>query len=137
MLSQVIASSALNGSIYVCNIEKQSVVCSRQVDTDQDGTPLDLLFCDLSTSPVLFYGTTFGTVVGWDLRKPGDAVRFESELRNGLLTALAASGDESWLAAGTSNGVVGCWDLRFKLQVRIYRVSQKKNEYSLLPKFEV
>jgi len=115
--NRVIASSALNGSIYVCNIEKQSVVCSRQVDTDQDGTPLDLLFCDLSTSPVLFYGTTFGTVVGWDLRKPGDAVRFESELRNGLLTALAASGDESWLAAGTSNGVVGCWDLRFKLQV--------------------
>jgi len=115
--NRVIASAAQNGSIALCNIEKQSLVASRQINTEEDGSPVDLLFCDLGSSPLLFYSTTFGTVVGWDLRKPGDAVRFECELRNGLLTAMAISGDESWLCAGTSNGVLSCWDLRFKLQV--------------------
>ena len=37
----------------------------------------------------------------------------------GLTTALSVAGEETWLAAETSSGVVSvCWDLRFKLQVR-------------------
>ena len=37
----------------------------------------------------------------------------------GLTTALSVAGEETWLAAETSSGVVSvCWDLRSKLQVR-------------------
>ena len=78
-----------------------------------------MVFCDLWPAPLLFYCTTFGSIVGWDLRKPGHAVSFRQDLRHGLTTALSVAGEETWLAAETSSGVVSvCWDLRFKLQVR-------------------
>ena len=79
---------------------------------------MDLTFCDLHSSPVLYYCTSFGSITGWDLRKPGNAVKFSQDLRQGLTTALTVAGQETWLAAGTSSGLVSVWDLRFKLQVR-------------------
>ena len=42
---------------------------------------------------------------------------FRQDLRQGLTTAFTVAGQETWLAAGTSSGVVSVWDLRFKLQV--------------------
>merc|ERR550517_59223 len=49
--------------------------------------------------------------------KPGYAVTFRQDLRQGLTTALTVAGQETWLAAGTSSGLVSVWDLRFKLKV--------------------
>ena len=45
-------------------------------------------------------------------------MEFRSELRHGLTTAMCLDREqELWLATGTSDGVVACWDLRFGLQV--------------------
>merc|ERR1712013_543906 len=70
----------------------------------------------LSSSPILFYSTAFGSLVGWDIRKPGDALRFEGDLRQGLTTAMCLGTDETWVASATSSGVVTVWDLRFRLR---------------------
>ena len=113
-----LAMAARDGTVAVYNIEKQSVVASRTLQLEDDGAPVDLTFCDLHSSPVLYYCTSFGCITGWDLRKPGDAVTFRQDLRQGLTTALTVAGQETWLAAGTSSGLVSVWDLRFKLQVR-------------------
>ena len=113
-----LAVAARDGTVSVYNIEKQAVVDSRAVQLEEEGAPVDLTFCDLHSSPVLYYCTSFGSIIGWDLRKPGNAVRFSQDLRQGLTTALTVAGQETWLAAGTSSGLVSVWDLRFKLQVR-------------------
>jgi len=115
--NHMIATAARDGSVNVFNIEKQSMLTSRNIDLEDEGTPVELVFCDLNTSPLLFYCTAFGSIVGWDIRKPGTAIRFSQELKQGLTTAMCVAGEESWLAAGTSNGLVGVWDLRFRLQV--------------------
>ena len=68
---------------------------------------------------MLFYATTFVSIIGWDLRKPGNAVSCRQDQRQGLTTAMCVAGQESWLAAGTSSGVATIWDLRFRLQVGV------------------
>ena len=112
-----LATAARDGSVSVFNIEKQSMLASRNLSLEEEGSPVELVFCDLGPAPMLFYATSFGSIVGWDLRKPGNAVSFSSDLRQGLTTAMCVAGHESWLAAGTSSGVVTVWDLRFRLQV--------------------
>jgi len=117
---EVVATAGRDGSLTLYNIEKQAVLLSRALDTQEEGCPVELQFCDsVSTSPLLFYCTAFGSIVGWDLRRPqGEALRFSKELRYGLTTAMTLSrASESWLAAGTSSGLVTCWDLRFRLGV--------------------
>ena len=48
----------------------------RQVAVEEEGGPVELQFSQLSSSPLLLYSTAFGSLVGWDMRKPGDALRF-------------------------------------------------------------
>ena len=115
--NNILSFAARDGSISVFNIEKQGMVGSRSINTEEEGSPVDMVFCDLGPAPLLFYCTTFGSIVGWDLRKPGHAISFKQDLRHGLTTALSVAAEETWLAAGTSSGVVSVWDLRFRLQV--------------------
>ncbi len=63
------------------------------------------------------YATAFGSIVGLDLRSNSPAFRLENKLLDGLQTAMAVSPDQSWLASGTSSGVISLWDLRFQLPV--------------------
>ena len=108
--------AARDGSICVFNIEKQSSVASRSIDLEEDGTPVQLHFQDTLQPALLFYTTSLGTTIGWDLRKPGNAMKFQTELRYGLTTAMCVDSEEFWLATGTSDGMISCWDLRFGLQ---------------------
>ena len=85
--NNILACAARDGSISVFNIEKQGMVASRSINTEEEGGPVDMMFCDLGPAPLLFYCTTFGHIVGWDLRKPGHAVSFKQDLRHGLTTA--------------------------------------------------
>ena len=121
--NNILSFAARDGSISVFNIVKQDMVCSRSIDTEELGSPVDMMFCDLGPAPLLFYSTSFGSIVGWDLRKPGNAISFKQDLRHGLTTALSVAGEETWLAAGTSSGVVSVWDLRFRLQVMAVKIS--------------
>ena len=111
-----------DGSISVLDIEKQGedkVTSGRSISTEE-GSPVDMVFCDLGHTPLLLYCTSFGHIVGWDPRlraSEGHAFSFRLGLRHGLTTAMSVATEETWVAAGTSSGVVSVWDLRFKLQV--------------------
>ena len=89
--NNTLACAARDGSISVFNIEKQGMVASRSIHTEEEGGPVDMMFCDLGPAPLLIYCTTFGHIVGWDLRKPGHAVSFKQHLRHGLTTALSVA----------------------------------------------
>jgi len=127
--------AARDGSICVFNIEKQSSVASRNLNLEEDGTPVQLHFQDSLQPSLLFYTSSLGVTVGWDLRKPGNAFRFQTELRHGLTTAMCADDDEYWLVTGTSEGVVSCWDLRFGLQVSSFTHPGKNRVRRLVPGF--
>jgi phosphoinositide-3-kinase regulatory subunit 4 len=58
-----------------------------------------------------------GSIVGWDLRSPGNAWRLEHNLRQGVMTTLCLDPSQNWLAVGTDDGAHICWDLRFRLPV--------------------
>ena len=73
---QVLATGGRDGSISLFHLEKQSTVGQRQVAIEEEGGPVELQFSQLTNSPLLFYSTAFGSLVGWDMRKPGDALRF-------------------------------------------------------------
>ena len=72
---QVLATGGRDGSVSLFHLEKQSTVGVRQVAIEEEGGPVELQFSQLSSSPILFYSTAFGSLVGWDMRKPGDALR--------------------------------------------------------------
>ncbi len=60
-----LATAARDGAITVFNIEKQSMLASRSIDTREDGAPVQLLFNDTGHPPLLFYTSAFGVTVGW------------------------------------------------------------------------
>ncbi len=101
------------------------------LDLDDQGPAMELVFQETgAASPVLTVGTTYGDVVGWDLRMPTSkakspttiaAAKSAYHLRNGpregIQTALAVSDDQNWCACGTDTGHLVCWDLRFRLPI--------------------
>ena len=98
---------------------------NRKVNLEEQGDLVELIFCDLNSSPLLFYATSKGSIIGWDLRQQVDAMCFKQDLRQGNTTAICVAGHETWLAAGTCNGVVTVWDLRFGLQVVTMKIRSK------------
>ena len=74
---------------------------------DDDGPAVDLQFNDTgNTSPLLIYATSYGNIIGWDLRQPTNQKKFknydkikpafklENDLRDGILTSMAISPDQ-------------------------------------------
>ena len=57
----------------------QPVAARRQLDVDETGPAMELVFQETDCGgPVLVYGTSYGDIVGWDLRmnpNQGDAFR--------------------------------------------------------------
>ena len=127
--------AARDGSICVLNLEKQCSIASRSLNLEEDGSPVKLEFQD----SLLFYTSSLGVTVGWDLRKPGDGMKFKTELRygHGLTTAMCLNTEEYWLTTGTSDGVVSCWDLRFGLRVSSFAHPGKARVRRLVPGFSV
>jgi hypothetical protein len=60
-----LATAARDGAITVFNIEKQSMLASRTVDTKEEGAIMELIFHDVGNPPLLFYTSAFGRTVGW------------------------------------------------------------------------
>jgi hypothetical protein len=82
-----LATAARDGAITVFNIEKQSMLASRSIDTREDGAPVQLLFNDTGHPPLLFYTSAFGVTVGWvivvsSLFKTEDNVHMGKLLKN-------------------------------------------------------
>ena len=77
-----------------------------QLDLEDEGPAIELHFSETGTSsPLLVYATSFGSIVGWDLReavprsakeKGGKSPSFKlkSDLSSGVQTAMAISSDQ-------------------------------------------
>ena len=74
---------------------------------EEEGPAVDLQFSDTGNStPLLIYATSFGNIVGWDLRQPFNqlklkdnekitpAFKLENDLRDGILTSMAIYPDQ-------------------------------------------
>lgn len=114
----------------------------RAVKEQDDGPVVEMQAMDQGSQSLIVYATLYGAIVGWDIRMPGNAWRFESDLRNGVITTFTIDPtNSSWLAIGTSSGRHLCWDLRFRLKIaeikhphesRIRRVACHPTEPSCL-----
>lgn len=114
---ETLASGAENGTICIYRTDTQTVSYHRKVSVDDEGPPVEFCFRETGSSPLLVYGTAFGSIVGWDLRCSGTVFRLENDLLDGLQTTLAMSPDQNWAVCGTSSGVIKSWDLRFQLSI--------------------
>ncbi|KAK9511150.1 hypothetical protein O3M35_005765 [Rhynocoris fuscipes] len=110
-----------SGSIIVLKIEgnsnKMSVYDSRQLDLEEEGSPVDVAYFDSGSQSVLVCATIYGCLIGWDLRAPGLAWKLDNEIRQGVITAMYMDSNQCCLSVGTSSGYHTCWDLRFHLPI--------------------
>ena len=97
-----------NRIAHLFSIERGSeIIYQHRLDLDEDGPAIDLQFNDTgNTSPLLVYATSFGNIVGWDLRQPisqqklkkchnfSPAFKLENDLRDGVLTSMAIFPDQ-------------------------------------------
>ncbi|KAL3206907.1 hypothetical protein MRX96_039858 [Rhipicephalus microplus] len=117
MQSLAVASDA--GTIQVFRVEvnsnKTSPLKTRSLDPHEDGCVVDLQHFDTGLQSVLVYATVYGSIIGWDLRSPSTAWCFENNPRHGVITSFCIDPQHNWLACGTSEGKLICWDMRFQL----------------------
>ncbi|XP_073986579.1 vacuolar protein sorting 15 isoform X1 [Rhodnius prolixus] len=110
-----------SGNIVVIKIEensnKMSVYDSRQLDLEEEGSPVDIAYFDSGSQSVLVCATIYGCLIGWDLRAPGLAWKLDNEIRQGVITAMYMDSNQCCLSVGTSSGYHTCWDLRFHLPI--------------------
>ena len=79
----------------------------KHISIDEEGPAVDLQFSDTgNSSPLLIYATSFGNIVGWDLRQPFNqlklkdnekitpAFKLENDLRDGIVTSMAIFPDQ-------------------------------------------
>ncbi|KAG5326958.1 PI3R4 kinase, partial [Acromyrmex heyeri] len=119
---QSLASSASSsGTVFVLRIEpnssKMSLIGTRQLDPQEEGSAVDLQYLDSGSQSVLVYASLYGSLVGWDLRCPGTTWRLENDLKHGVITSFCVNSHQQWLTLGTSSGIHTCWDLRFQLPI--------------------
>ncbi|KAF2363453.1 WD40 repeat [Trinorchestia longiramus] len=113
-----IAAASDNGNIHVFRLDKLSMLCDRVLDKEEDVFAVDMAFYDTGCGEsVVVYASVTGGVVGWDLRQPGTAWRFNNGPKNGLITSLMVDRDSNFLAVGTNKGSITCWDIRFQLPI--------------------
>lgn len=60
-----------------------SLLSSWQLDLQEEGTAVDIAYFNSGSNSVLVYATMYGNLIGWDLRKPGDAFRLDNDLKQG------------------------------------------------------
>lgn len=110
-----------SGSIIVLKFEassnKMSVFASRQLDLEEEGPPVDITYFDSGSKSVLMYPTIYGYVIGWDLRAPGIAWKFQNDIKQGVITALHVDNKQCFMTLGTSSGYITTWDLRFHIPI--------------------
>ncbi|KAI4461743.1 phosphoinositide 3-kinase regulatory subunit 4 [Holotrichia oblita] len=119
--AQSLSAAVNDGSILVLRMDptssRMTLVQTRQLNVDQDGCAVDVQYLDSGPQSVLVYATLYGTLVGWDMRAPGEAWRLENGLKHGIITSFCLDSHQSWLTLGTSSGHHIAWDLRFQLPI--------------------
>ena len=113
-----------SGSIHLFRVDGSSsrptVLHERQLDVKQDGIAVEVTYMDAGSQNVVIYANENGSIVGWDLRSPSPyAWKLQNRVSHGLITALDVNPSHCWMAVGTSQGSIACWDLRFQLPVSV------------------
>ncbi|CAG4938820.1 unnamed protein product [Colias eurytheme] len=92
----------------------------RQLETSVEGGCVSCASAGGVHAGVISYATLNATIVGWDLRAPGNAWKLQGDLKQGVYTCLYAN-SAGFLAVGTSSGAICVWDLRFQLPITTVR----------------
>ncbi|XP_026320617.1 phosphoinositide 3-kinase regulatory subunit 4 [Hyposmocoma kahamanoa] len=119
--------AATHESIFVLRLDNSSsrmtLSQGRQLETGAEGAEggCAAVACAGGVhAGVISYATLMSTIVGWDLRAPGNAWKLQGDLKQGVYTCLYAN-SAGYLAVGTSSGAVAVWDLRFQLPITSVR----------------
>ncbi|KAJ0171440.1 hypothetical protein K1T71_012990 [Dendrolimus kikuchii] len=121
---QSLVAATQEGSIFVMRLEsgssRMTLSQCRQVEGGEEGGVCACACAGGAHRGVISYATLLATVVGWDLRAPGNAWKLQGDLRQGVYTCLYANSG-GYIAVGTSSGAVCVWDLRFQLPITSVR----------------
>eukprot|EP01087_Luapelamoeba_hula_P016325 TRINITY_DN5016_c2_g1_i1.p1 TRINITY_DN5016_c2_g1~~TRINITY_DN5016_c2_g1_i1.p1 ORF type:complete len:1525 (+),score=308.28 TRINITY_DN5016_c2_g1_i1:135-4577(+) len=140
--SHSIAAASDNGSIHVLRVDYtrkvqeganhryKGVSTLRQDKTD--GAVICIDHFNSGAQSVLVYGTTRGSVNGWDLRDKKEIFSLSNSARLGLLRSFIVDKDRNWLVTVTARGYFTCWDLRFNIPIKVWRHPNKDMVYRIM-----
>ncbi|XP_013182356.1 PREDICTED: phosphoinositide 3-kinase regulatory subunit 4 isoform X1 [Papilio xuthus] len=124
---QSLVAATQEGSIFVLRMDsgssRMTLSQCRQVSAGSAGAAEGCVACACAGgvhAGVISYATLNATVVGWDLRAPGNAWKLQGDLKQGVYTCLYAN-SAGYVAVGTSSGAICVWDLRFQLPITTVR----------------
>ncbi|XP_068624877.1 phosphoinositide 3-kinase regulatory subunit 4 [Battus philenor] len=124
---QSLVAATQEGSIFVLRLEsgssRMTLSQCRQVSAGAGAGAEGCVACVCAGgvhAGVISYATLNATVIGWDLRAPGNAWKLQGDLKQGVYTCLYAN-SAGYIAVGTSSGAVCVWDLRFQLPITSVR----------------
>ena len=96
----------------------------RTIDTQEQGFVNTLLHFNSDIASILAYSTQKGGgVYGWDIRCAKDAFKYPIRPELGSITAMTMAPDRNWICAGTSEGYVSLWDIRYNVPCKLWRHS--------------
>ncbi|RVE51799.1 hypothetical protein evm_003602 [Chilo suppressalis] len=126
---QSLVAATQEGSIFVLRIDNASSRMTlsqcRQVEGGgmyggEEGGCVAVACAGGVHAGVISYATLLASVIGWDLRAPGNAWKLQGDLKQGVYTCLYAN-SAGYIAVGTSSGAICVWDLRFQLPITSIR----------------
>ncbi|KNC97679.1 VPS15 protein kinase [Spizellomyces punctatus DAOM BR117] len=129
-----VASASEDGAIHVCRVECVNRGGAwryigyhpvRTMHLENDYVEL-LEHYDTETHSVLVYVTAKGKLCGIDLRTMTEVWSFDCPPQHGKVTAMVLDKQKIFLITGTHRGVFTLWDLRFKLQVKVWAHPSRK-----------
>ncbi|CAB3249651.1 unnamed protein product [Arctia plantaginis] len=113
--------AATQDSVFVLRLDgnssRMTLSQGRQLDGDGDDV---MCVAAPGQNTLISYATLMASIVGWDLRTPGNAWKLQGDLKQGVTTCLYAD-PSGYLAVGTSSGSISVWDLRFLLPITSVR----------------
>jgi len=121
--SHAVATAASDGSLHVwkVDIETKSSRLLRNINHFGEGEVLAVSTFNTPGASILAYATQRGVIHSTDIRSAHEPFSLNLKPELGYLTALEVGTDSNWIAAGTSRGFIGLWDVRFQTMVKLWR----------------
>ena len=94
----------------------------KTIDTEKQGGVNGLMHFNSDIASVITYSTPKG-LFAWDVRSYKDAFAMPVRPELGYTTSMAMAPDRNWVCAGTSEGYVSLWDIRYNAQCKLWRHS--------------
>lgn len=134
-----------NGSIHVVRVEAISkkpnyeysgATTIRKVD-NTEGAVVSVKHVENfeTAQSLIIYATDAGIIHAWDMRTQREAWSVHNRPHLGLITALMIDPSRHWMAVATNRGYVSCWDMRFKVCFREWRLPDKSLVHQLATPF--